>query len=106
VIPVEVKSGRAPSGGPYASHILQLAAYCLLVEEKYGQSPPYGLILFSEDTDKAYEIDYTEDLRRSLLDRLDEMRRALADGTAPRNHQQAARCQACNYRSACDEALA
>ena len=31
LIPVEVKSGRAPEA-PYDSHIYQLAAYCLLVE--------------------------------------------------------------------------
>ena len=32
VLPVEVKSGPAPAE-PYRSHVLQLAAYCLLVEE-------------------------------------------------------------------------
>ena len=31
LIPVEVKSGWAPTA-PYDSHVLQLAAYCLLVE--------------------------------------------------------------------------
>jgi CRISPR-associated exonuclease Cas4 len=30
IIPVEVKSGRAPEA-PYDSHIYQLAAYCILV---------------------------------------------------------------------------
>src|SRR5437763_3044380 len=34
IIPVEVKSARMPaSGQPYDSHVLQLAAYCLLVED-------------------------------------------------------------------------
>ncbi|MCZ2120790.1 MAG: PD-(D/E)XK nuclease family protein, partial [Anaerolineales bacterium] len=32
LIPVEVKSGRAPEA-PYDSHIFQLASYCLLVEK-------------------------------------------------------------------------
>jgi len=31
IVPVEVKSGAAPAA-PYAAHVLQLAAYCLLVE--------------------------------------------------------------------------
>src|SRR5512139_2055420 len=35
IIPVEVKSGRAPEA-PYDSHIYQLAAYCLLVQKAYG----------------------------------------------------------------------
>ncbi len=32
LIPVEVKTGRAPNA-PYDSHIFQLAAYCLLVDK-------------------------------------------------------------------------
>src|ERR671925_154705 len=33
IIPVEVKSSRAPEA-PYDSHIYQLASYCLLAEKK------------------------------------------------------------------------
>src|SRR5512136_1315330 len=33
LIPVEVKSSRAPANGPREGHVLQLAAYCLLVAE-------------------------------------------------------------------------
>ena len=43
IIPVEVKSGRAPES-PYDSHIFQLASYCLLVEKTYNKRPPYGII--------------------------------------------------------------
>ena len=39
IIPVEVKSGRAPNA-PYDSHIYQLASYCLLVEKTYKKRPP------------------------------------------------------------------
>jgi len=35
ITPVEVKSGRAPRR-PWEGHVLQLAAYCLLVEEALG----------------------------------------------------------------------
>jgi len=40
IIPVEVKSAALPrSGQPYPGHVLQLAAYGLLVEEVYGRRP-------------------------------------------------------------------
>lgn len=40
-VPVEVKPGRhAPH--PYESDLLQLVAYCVLIEETMGQAPPYG----------------------------------------------------------------
>ena len=38
IIPVEVKSSRAPTE-PYEGHLLQLFAYCLLVERATGQRP-------------------------------------------------------------------
>ena len=37
LVPVEVKSGRMPRG-PLFSHILQTAAYCLLLEEEEGRT--------------------------------------------------------------------
>jgi CRISPR-associated exonuclease Cas4 len=105
LIPVEVKSGRAPPGGPYESHILQLAAYCLLVEQAYDRRPPRGIILYADAADQAYQIDYTSALEESLLTHLDEMRWTLAEGNAPRDHSQAARCRACGYRESCDQSL-
>ena len=39
VVPVEVKS-RARPARPYDSHILQLAAYCLLVEDNLRRCAP------------------------------------------------------------------
>jgi CRISPR-associated exonuclease Cas4 len=107
VIPVEVKSGTAPPGGPYLSHLLQLAAYCLLVEEEYDVRPSHGLILYTgnHDQEQIYEIPYTPALKEKLLDTLDQMRLDLKEGQAPRSHEEPARCQACAFHSACDQAL-
>src|SRR5437868_2460423 len=43
VIPVEVKSRAAPET-PYLSHVMQLASYCLLVEDTVGAQAPYGFV--------------------------------------------------------------
>jgi CRISPR-associated exonuclease Cas4 len=102
VIPVEVKSSRAPDQ-PYASHLLQLAAYCLLVEECYRRQPPYGIIKYD---DRAFEVNYTSELEEELLATLDDMRADLAGGDAPRSHEEPSRCQACGYRLQCDQRLA
>lgn len=102
IIPIEVKSGRAPAQ-PYPSHVLQLAAYCLLVDEHYRQRPPYGIIKYA---DRAFEVDYTPQLEDELLATLERMRFDLAEGEAPRSHDEPRRCRACGYRSRCDEHLA
>ena len=101
LIPVEVKSGHAPAQ-PYTSHILQLAAYCLLVEECYGRQPPYGIVKYA---DRTFEVDYTPELEEELLATLEDMRADLAEGGAPRDHDDARRCRACGYRAQCDQSL-
>jgi CRISPR-associated exonuclease Cas4 len=101
LVPVEVKSARAPDA-PYDSHIYQLAAYCLLVESHYGRRPPYGILKYANRT---FAVDYTFELEESLLDLLDEMREQERKRTVARSHELAARCARCGYRSTCDQRL-
>lgn len=99
MIPIELKSGSGPPQ-PYPSHLLQLAAYCRLVEERYGQRPSRGIIKYADTT---FEVDYTPELEEELLTVLDEMRADLADGEARRNHHDPRRCRACGYYQHCDQ---
>lgn len=103
VIPVEVKSGRAPASGAYAAHIYQLVAYCALVEEAYGQRPGYGLIKYA---DKLLRVDYTHELEQELWALLDEMRVDADSAEVARSHTSPARCGACGFRAVCGQALA
>lgn len=99
-IPVEVKSARIPPNGPREGHILQLAAYCLLVSETENKRPAYGLVKYA---DAVFRVEFTCALERSLLDTLDAMRRDLSRGYAHRSHTDAGRCRTCGYRHACNE---
>lgn len=102
VVPVEVKSRRRPAQ-PYASHILQLAAYCLLVEDNFDAAPPYGLLRYADAT---LQIPYTDELRRRVLEAADEIRQARRAPDVRRSHEEPRRCASCGYRSACgSEAL-
>jgi len=101
LLPVEVKPNRsAPQ--PYQSDILQLAAYCLLVEETYEQQPEYGLIRYR---DRTFAVDYTPELRETLLATLDAMHRDAVARDVDRSHQQAGRCRACGFRADCAQSL-
>jgi CRISPR-associated exonuclease Cas4 len=102
IVPVEVKSGGAPEQ-PYAAHILQLAAYCLLVEEQEGRAPAYGIIKYD---DRAFEVDYSDALRAELLRVIDSIRRDLGAQDVARSHDEAARCRGCGYQQQCDQRLA
>jgi len=99
-IPVEIKTGRVPRG-PHFSHIMQLTAYMLLVEENY-KAPPYGLLKYGS---YIFRIDYDESLKRILLEKVDEMRKALETGEVHRNHNRPGKCRHCSRRDICPERL-
>lgn len=101
LIPVEIKSSKTPPH-PYPSHVFQLAAYCLLVEEMEGHPPPHGFIRYPERT---FQVPYTPDLRRALLETIEAMHADLGRAEVHRDHNETQRCLVCGYRGSCEEAL-
>jgi len=102
IVPVEIKSRRAPSE-PHEGHVLQLAAYCLLVMENYQIRPSYGIIQYQ---DRAFAVDFTPDLEEDLLDLLAEMHEGMFVAELDRDHNDWERCRRCGVRSVCDQRLA
>ncbi len=100
LIPVEVKPGRNALR-PYESDLMQLAAYCLLIEETTGVAPPYGLLRYA---DRTFRLSYTARVREETLALIDEMRAAL-DNECDRSHDDPARCRGCGFFTVCDQAL-
>lgn len=101
IVPVEVKPGRR-ADRPYESDLMQLAAYCVLVEETSGSTPPYGLLRYANRT---FRLDYTEQIRDDLLAILGEMREVLADADCDRSHDDERRCANCGFYEQCADAL-
>lgn len=103
VVPLEVKSRRRPRAAD-PGHVLQLAAYCLLVEDQYGCRPPHGYIRYADAT---VEVPYTNELRSAVLAAMQAMRKERRAADVPRSHQDAERCRRCGYLAGCGaEALA
>ncbi len=101
MVPVEVKPGRrAPH--PYDSDLMQLAAYCLLVEETTGHTPPCGYLRYANAT---FRLSYTPAVRRRLVALLAEMHALLDTDDVARSHDDPRRCAGCGFRTFCDDAL-
>ncbi len=100
IIPVEVKSGRKPKG-PLFSHVLQVAAYCLLLEEE-GNKVSHGILRYG---DMEHEVEFDAELRSILLGKLKEMRRLLNSEDVHRNHHRQGKCHSCSRREICPERL-
>jgi len=101
LIPVEVKSSR--SREPLPNHLMQLAVYCLLIEENYRVKVPYGILVYADGV--QHRIDFNCAMRERLLATLQEMRARLQDGQASRNHSSKRKCARCWARHSCGQAL-
>ena len=92
--------GQVPDS-QYPGHVMQLAAYCYLIERCDRRSVCRGILRYPET---SFEISYTIELRRRLLATLEALRKAEAEGY-PRTHRDFTKCRGCGYRSHCDERL-
>lgn len=96
-LPVEVKSGGQPH--PQHSHVLQLAAYCQILEDISGEFVPKGILVYNT---VPYTIAFDQQLRFELESVMNQMRESLRDGLLVRNHQEPGRCKRCSLRRYCD----
>ena len=100
VIPIERKTGSVTA--PKHHHILQLAAYCLLLEEFYNDTIPYGILVYDNE---QFPVSFDAGLRTELLTTMTEMRTILATGEVFRNHHQEGKCRHCSLRHCCSQKL-
>lgn len=98
VIPVEFKSGVHER--VFDSHVLQLAAYCHLIEENFGVFVPYGVLVYSDK--KSFKIAFNPKLRFELEESLKEMRKIIRKGKVVRNHDSRNKCNLCSMSDFCD----
>lgn len=97
-IPIELKSGACKE--PQKNHILQLAAYCQLLEENYGRFCPYGIIVFSDKS--KFKIPFDPKIRFELESTIKNMRQIMKTGKISRNHNDLSRCKNCSVKQYCD----
>jgi CRISPR-associated exonuclease Cas4 len=99
--PVEVKSTRGLTQ-PYESHVLQLMAYCLLIEEHEARRPTYGLLHYP---DRTFRVPFTPSAQAQLLDVVAHVRTDLHADDVARSHSDPRRCRTCGVRSHCSQRL-
>ena len=75
------------------SHVLQVAAECLLVSEVYGVRPPYGLLVLANGI--QHRVPFTCELEQRLLRTLDTTHGLLDTSEEPGPRWLGGRCRAC-----------
>lgn len=102
IIPVEAKPTRTATT-PLPGDVLQLMAYCLLVEDVLGQRPAFGILRYA---DRSWDVAFDADARAHVLAVLDAMAADAAATDVARSHDRPGRCAGCGLRDACDQRLA
>lgn len=101
-IPVEVKTVQSENT-PYKGHILQLAAYCQILEDVKGCFVPFGILVYGGK--QRYKIPFDPSLRFELEQTIHKMNQSRSGSNLRRNHDEAQRCRACSLREYCDEKI-
>jgi CRISPR-associated exonuclease Cas4 len=101
-IPVELKTGKHYY--PKKNHIMQLAAYCQILEEYYQDFVPYGILVYN-DSYQQHNIQYDPKLRFELESVVKKMNNMLRTKKVYRNHNDSNKCKNCSMRSYCNNQI-
>ena len=98
-IPVEIKTGQHIN--PQKNHIIQLACYCHLLEENYGNFVPYGILVYENGNN--FRIPFDPKMRYELENNLVNMRKMIKKGKFIRNHNNPNKCKNCSMQIYCKD---
>jgi len=96
-IPYEIKSRKILTSVPYDNELLQIAAYSLLLEEKFSFPVKKGFIEYSN---KKVAIEMTTELREKVLYLLDKIKNLHAQDI-PQIEKNFSKCKSCGLRKIC-----
>jgi CRISPR-associated exonuclease Cas4 len=97
-IPIELKLNVTGASAPYSNHIIQLGAYCLILEDYFEQAPTHGILRYA---DREFTVEYTPALRRKVIKLLSEMQRCSEQEPPPLKNQKSAKCRSCTFQAIC-----
>ena len=97
-VPIELKLGVQDATIPYSNHSLQVAAYCLILEDYFVQAPTHGILRYA---DREFTIEYTPALRKRVIKLLGEMEHCSEKQPPPLARQRPAKCRMCVFQPIC-----
>jgi CRISPR-associated exonuclease Cas4 len=97
-VPIELKLNLHDVTAPHSNHIIQVAAYCLILEDYFVQSPTYGILRYA---DREFTVEYTPALKKKVIRLLTEMARCSEQQPPPLAKQRIAKCRACTFQPIC-----
>lgn len=97
-VPIELKLTVQNATMPYSNHQVQVAAYCLILEDHFAQPPTHGILRYA---DREFTIEYTPAMRRKVIRLLKQMALCSEQELPQLTRQRAAKCRVCTFQPIC-----
>ena len=97
-VPLELKLNVEDASAPYSNHIVQIGAYCLILEDYFELPPTHGILRYA---DREFTVEYTPALRKKIIRMLVEMERCSDIQPPVLQRQRAAKCKVCTFQAIC-----
>lgn len=99
-VPFELKTGRAPQEGVWPSHRIQIAAYSLLLQEKFNKQVKEGFVVYLDAKEKRH-IAINPFMKQEVKQVVDGIIALLESKELPDFCSNENKCRKCGLKQAC-----
>ncbi len=99
-VPFELKTGSIPSDGVWPSHRIQVAAYSLLLQEKFGMEIKEGFVFYLDSKEKR-RIAINPFMKEEVMQITDEVISLLEGKELPDFCSNKNKCRSCGLKQTC-----
>lgn len=99
-VPVELKTGKMPKEGVWPGHRIQLAAYAMLIEEKYKTNVQEAFVRYL-DTKETRHITINPFMKEEIRNLVKEVQDLLKSHQPPNYCENRSKCINCGIKETC-----
>lgn len=99
-VPFELKTGKTPQDGVWPSHRIQIAAYSLLLQEKFNKEIREGYVVYL-DTKEKRQITINPFMKDEVKQLVDKVIAVIESSELPNFCNNENKCRKCGLRQTC-----
>jgi CRISPR-associated protein Cas4 len=99
-VPNELKTGKAPDEGVWPGHKIQVGAYAMLLEEKFGVEVKKAVVRYL-DSNASREVSINPFLRQEVAELIKKVNLLLDSAKIPDFNSNENKCKSCDLKDVC-----
>ncbi|MBW2977168.1 CRISPR-associated protein Cas4, partial [Candidatus Woesearchaeota archaeon] len=99
-VPIELKTGKMPKEGTWPGHRVQIAAYAMLLEEKFKTQVKEGFVYYL-DAKETRHIAINPFMKAEIISLIKEVQETLKKHYIPDYCENKNKCSKCGLRQSC-----